>query len=135
MTAAAPSGTTWQQVAAYLTYAFPVEQQWPGQGMVIVLNGMADNHRVLVVLENPGSWGVEHVTIEAPLGKLGEVDVAAAVKAAGSIAMAGVVCREEIVALRVSRCLSTLSLEHLAATVGSVSGALDGYVMIRGHSS
>jgi hypothetical protein len=94
---------------------------------------MAANHPVLVAIENPGYWGVDHVTVEANLGPAGGVDVLAATKAAGSIPMAGVVWREEQVAVRVSRCLATLTLDHLAATIGSFGGALDGYVMIRGR--
>jgi hypothetical protein len=125
--------TTWADVAAYVTHVYPVQHEWPGQGFAIVLNGMAANHPVLIAIENPGYLGVDHVTIQATLGRTEEVDVLAAAKAAGSIPMAGIVWREDAVLMRISRALPTLTLDHLAATIGSFSGALDGYVMIRGH--
>jgi hypothetical protein len=124
--------TAWPDVAAYLARTYPVQQEWPGQGLAIVLNGRAANHPVLVALENPGFRGVDHVRLEANLGRPDEVDVLAAAKTAGSIPMAGIVAGENGVSLRVSRCLATLTLEHLVATIGAFTGALDGYVLIRG---
>lgn len=108
---------------------FTVEHEWPDKGIAIVFNGTTAQYRMLVGRNNPGWGGVEHVTIEAMLGSPKQVNLLAALKSAGNL-LGGVVCVDDMVSIRDSRCLSTLSIDHLDMMVAYIGGALEEYYLV-----
>lgn len=123
------SPTTWDDVAQYMRSQYVIEKEWPGQGFIFLIDGAVGQHRLFLARNNPGWGGVDHVTLEASLGPAQQVDFLVATQSAGKL-MGGVVCADGMASLRESRCLSTLSLDHLNMTIGYVAGALDGYIMM-----
>jgi hypothetical protein len=116
----------WEEIAAFLRARYTIEHAWPGQGVVISWNGTLRPFRMLVARNNPGWAAVEHVTIQAALGPVDQVNLLAALKC-GEQLMGGLVCANDTVSIRESRCLSTLSVEDLDNTIGYIGGTLEAY--------
>lgn len=125
------SVTTWDDIASFVREKYVVVQEWPSQGFIIAVDGTFQQHRLFVARNNPGWGGVDHVTIEAALGSPDTVDVLAAAKSASRL-MGGVVCAEDFITIRDSRCISTLALPHLANVIAYMSGCLEGYLLSTG---
>lgn len=127
MTLQMPS-TTWSQIAAYVRQNYAIEREWPDQGFIITVDGLRARHKLFLARNHPGFGGVEHVTLEAGLGGPEHVNLLIAAKAAGKL-LGGLVCADNLLSLRDSRCLSTLTTAHLNMTIGYMVGALDGYLI------
>lgn len=54
--------------------------------------------------------------------------IAASADPESSKLMGGLVCADGMASLRDSRCLSTLSIDHLNMMIGYLAGALEGYI-------
>jgi|SRR6185312_802898 len=126
--------TTWDDVANYIRTQYAVEKEWPGRGFIFLEKGAVGQHRLFLARNNPGWGGVDHVTLEASLGPAEQVNLPAAAQCASKL-MGGLVCADGTATLRESRCLSTLSLDHLNMTIGYLVGALEGYLLVTSQNS
>jgi hypothetical protein len=119
----------WEEIARFLQENFTVEREWPGRAVAIVCDGTTQPYRMLIGKNHPGFGGVEHVTVEAVLGPPDQLNLVAAVKSAAKL-MGGVVCADDMVSIRDSRCLSTLSVDHLNMMIGYMGGAIESYYLL-----
>jgi hypothetical protein len=90
---------------------FTVKREWSDKGVAIVFNVATARYWMLAGRNNPSLGGVEHVTTEAVLGSREQLNLLAAVKTAGNL-LSGVVCVDDVVSMRDSRCPSILSIGH-----------------------
>lgn len=82
----------------------------------------------LAALHNPGFGSDDYVTFEVMLGGIKEVDLELAVKAAGKL-LGGVVCFNDIVSFRDSRCLATLTPARFDVCLSYIAGLAVGYFL------
>lgn len=117
--------TTWNDVATHIKTTYEVEMEWP-DAVGFLLPGGRSSHRILLGTNNPGFGGVDYITMDAFLGPTSDVDVIRAAQCAHRL-LGGVVVADDVATIRDSRCLATLSIEHLNMSLGYLSGALDAY--------
>jgi len=122
------SAYTWDEVRAYISTSCTVEKEWPGEGFIFYVDGVVGRHRLLLAINNPGWGSVDYVTAEATLGIVEQVDLIRAAQAANTL-LGDIVCSDGIVSLRDSRCLTTLSTDHLSAWIGYITGVVDAYTV------
>ncbi|MDA8321447.1 MAG: hypothetical protein M0030_16810 [Actinomycetota bacterium] len=122
-----PALGTWDQVAEFIGSAYRVERELPGQGLVFWVTLASGARQFILARSFPARGGVEHVTLRAVLGHVRQVDLTAAARWASPL-LGGVTCDDDLVSLRDSRCLSTLTASHLRSVIGQMAEVLDGYV-------
>ncbi len=126
-----PALADWEQVAEFIGSAYRVERELPGQGLVFWVTLASGARQFILARSFPARGGVEHVTLRAVLGHVRQVDLTAAARWASPL-LGGVTCDDDLVSLRDSRCLSTLTASHLRSVIGQMAEMLDGYLTTAG---
>ncbi|MHB1594328.1 MAG: hypothetical protein ACYCO9_20825 [Streptosporangiaceae bacterium] len=122
-----PAFATWEQVAEFIGSGYRVERELPGHGLIFWVTLASGQRQFILARSFPARGGVEHVTLQAVLGHVRQVDLAAAARSASPL-LGGLTCDDDLVSLRDSRCLSALTAGHLRTMIGQMAEVLDSYV-------